>query len=483
MDMSSATTVTISLALMLLFGYLMTRVVRLLRLPNVTAYILAGILLGPYVLHLVPQSVIDGMDFLPDLALAFIAFSVGEFFEFDTLKKNGMKVVVITILESLMASFVIFIATFYVMRLGPAFSIMLSALAAATAPASTIMTIRQTHAKGDLVNTLLQVVALDDVVGLVAYSIAISVALSSIHGASGGSQFTVVVLPIIKNIGALVLGAFAGWILKLTAFNRQSTDNRLIIAICVLVVFCGICSFMDTSPLLGCMAIGTVYINTTKDDKLFKQLNYFTPPILLLFFVRSGMNFQLGDLFSSKNAINGIPLISVSVVYFFLRILGKYTGAWLGCLITHKETRVRRYLGLGLVPQAGVAIGLAAMCARILGPGIGTDMQTIIMFSSVLYELIGPACGKLCLYLSKSYSNDLNDLTEVAQVDEAGNKKAPIEILIEQIQQIQKELPVHPEPQISPEEAAFQQAADHHAQYEYMDANYRMKPGKLHSRL
>ncbi len=479
--MSAATSVTISLALMLLFGFLLSRLLRLLRLPNVTAYILAGILLGPYGLGLVPPQVIAGMDFLPDLALCFIAFSVGEFFEFETLKKNGMKVVVITLMESLAASAVIFIATYFVMDLGLAFSVMLSALAAATAPASTIMTIRQTRAKGDLVNTLLQVVALDDVVGLVAYSIAISVALSSIRGA-GADRFAVVILPIIKNICALLLGCVSGWVLKLAAGSRQSTDNRLIIAISVLVVFCGFCSYFDTSPLLGCMAVGTVYINLTKDDSLFKQLNYFSPPILLLFFVRSGMNFQLGDLFSAKNSIHGIPLITVSVVYFFLRIVGKYAGAWFGCLVTKKEARVRRYLGLGLVPQAGVAIGLAAMCARILGPGIGTDMQTIIMFSSVLYELTGPACGKLCLYLSGSYSTNLEDLTEVTPVDEHGRPRPAIDVLIERIQQIQKELPVHPEPHISPEEAAFQQAADEHAAFEYMDYNYRTKPGRLSGR-
>ena len=479
--MSSATSVTISLALMLLFGFLLSRLLRLLRLPNVTAYILAGILLGPFGLGLIPQTVIAGMDFLPDLALCFIAFSVGEFFEFDTLKKNGMKVVVITLFESLAASAVIFIVTYFIMKLGMAFSVMLSALAAATAPASTIMTIRQTRAKGDLVNTLLQVVALDDVGGLVAYSIAISVALSSLHGA-GADRFAVVVLPIIKNLCALAIGALAGVVLRLTAGSRQSTDNRLIIAISVLVVFCGLCSYFDTSPLLGCMAIGTVYINLTKDNGLFKQLNYFSPPILLLFFVRSGMNFQLGDLFSQHNAVHGIPLITISLVYFLLRIAGKYAGAWLGCFVTKKDARVRRYLGLGLVPQAGVAIGLAAMCARILGPGIGTDMQTIIMFSSVLYELIGPACGKLCLYLSGSYSTHLEDLTEVAPVDEEGKPRPQIEILIERIRQIQEELPVHPEPHPSPEEAAFQQAAEEHEAYEYLDAGYRTHPGQLMGR-
>ncbi len=164
---------------MLFSGFLMTRLTKLARLPNVTGYILAGILIGPYVLNLVPQRIIDGTDFLSDIALAFIAFSTGEFFKLDILKRNGMKVVWITILEAVLASVFIFILTYFVLRLDLAFSIVLAALASATAPASTMMTIRQTGAKGDFVDTLLQVVALDDVVGLVLYSIAISIALAS----------------------------------------------------------------------------------------------------------------------------------------------------------------------------------------------------------------------------------------------------------------------------------------------------------------
>ena len=159
--------VIISIALMLFAGFLMTRVTKLLRLPNVTAYILAGILIGPYCLDLVPQTIIDGTDFLSDIALAFIAFSTGEFFKLDVLKRSGMRVVWITIFEAVLASVLVFILTYFVLRLDLAFSIVLAALASATAPASTMMTIRQTGAKGEFVDTLLQVVALDDVVGLV----------------------------------------------------------------------------------------------------------------------------------------------------------------------------------------------------------------------------------------------------------------------------------------------------------------------------
>ena len=180
---SQVASIIISVAFMLLFGFAMTRITKLLKLPNVTAYILAGILIGPYCLGLIPQRIIDGMDFLSDIALAFIAFSTGEFFRFSTLKKSGAKVMVITVFEAILASVLVFIITFFVLGLELNFSIVLAALASATAPASTVMTIRQTHAKGDFVDTLLQVVALDDVVGLVAYSIAISVALASATGA------------------------------------------------------------------------------------------------------------------------------------------------------------------------------------------------------------------------------------------------------------------------------------------------------------
>ena len=174
--------IIISVALMLITGFAMTRITKRLRLPNVTAYILSGVLLGPYVLNLVPQDIVEGMDFLNDIALAFIAFSTGEFFRFSTLKKNGGKVVVITVLEACLASIIVFIVSFFILGLDINFSLVLGALASATAPASTVMTIRQTHAKGDFVDTLLQVVALDDVVGLIAYSAAISVGLANASG-------------------------------------------------------------------------------------------------------------------------------------------------------------------------------------------------------------------------------------------------------------------------------------------------------------
>lgn len=453
--------IIISVALMLIAGFLLTRVTKLLRLPNVTAYIVAGILIGPYCLNLVPQRFIDGTSFLSDIALAFIAFSTGEFFKLDVLKKNGMKVVWITVFESVLASLLVFVLTFFILHMDLAFSIVLSALASATAPASTMMTIRQTGAKGDFVDTLLQVVALDDVVGLVLYSVAISIALASLSGSQGFS-FQTIGKPILMNMLTLFIGACFGLAMKLLMPQSRSTDNKLIISVALLFAFCGVCVLLDVSPLLGCMVMGTVYTNIAENDKLFKQLGYFSPPILLLFFVRSGMNFKLDALFNASGDLDGVPLIVVGVSYFLVRIVGKYVGAWFGCFVVKKDKLVRNYLGLALIPQAGVAIGLAALGARTLGGTMGSDLETIILASSVLYELLGPGCAKLALYLSKSYSTRLEDVAVVEEVTESGERKTEAQLLIERIRKIQTELPPLPAhgETTEEEEAAFMEAAE-----------------------
>lgn len=463
---STITQVIVSVSLIMSVGFLMTRLTKLAKLPNVTGYILAGILIGPYCLNLIPQNIISGMGFISDIALAFIAFSVGEFFKFDSLKKSGLKIIVLTIFEALMASIVVFIVMYFVLGLSLPFSIVLAALASATAPASTIMTIRQTKAKGDFVDTLLQVVALDDVVSLIAYSVAISIALASVSGA-GGFSFNVVVLPILKNLLMLVIGAAMGYLLKLLMQVKHGSDNRLIIVISVLLLFCGISSLFDVSPLLGCMIIGTVYINLTKDEKLFLQVNYFSPPILLMFFVVSGLSFNLSALFSGESIIGSIPLWAIGVIYFFVRIIGKYLGAYLGCLTIKKPKEVRNYLGLALIPQAGVAIGLAALGARTLGGDVGSALQTIILASSVLYELVGPVCAKLSLFLSKSYSTKIEDVVPVEEVTQQGQKKSQVDLLIERIHEIERQNAT--EPSVSQEEQAFTEASEEALEALYND--------------
>ncbi|MCR4821345.1 MAG: cation:proton antiporter [Treponema sp.] len=455
---SSVSAAIISIAIILISGFLMTRVTKKLRLPNVTAYILAGILIGPYCFNLIPSSIIKGSSFLSDIALAFIAFSTGQFFKFDIIKKNGAKVACIALMEAMMASALVFILTYGILRLNLAFSIVLAALASATAPASLMMTIRQTGAKGDFVETLLQVIALDNIISLVAYSVAISIAVNSFTGLALSPAK--IITPITINIGVLILGAIFGFALTIFIHNKShSSDNRLIISVALLFAFCGICTIFEVSPLLGCMSMGTVYINLTNEDKLFKQLNYFSPPFLLMFFVRSGMSFDLPALLNTSGAIGSSPLLLIGVLYFITRIAGKYLGAFISCLISKKPVSTRNYLGMALIPQAGVAIGLAAMGARTLKGETGDALQTIILASSVLYELIGPACAKLSLYLSGSYSTKLEDLVQVNEKTPDGKDKSQLDLLIDRIQKIQTELPVHT---INEEEEAFTEAAENH---------------------
>jgi len=467
----SASSVIVSMSVMLLTGFLMTRITKRLRLPNVTGYILAGILIGPFCLNMIPASFIRNTDFLSDVALSFIAFSTGEFFKLSAIRKNGAKVIVITLFEALTASLVVFVAVYFVLGMDLAFSVVLAALASATAPASTMMTIRQTGARGDFVDTLLQVVAFDDIVGLVAYSAAIAVALASYSG--NAFSFSTLLLPILSNAGVLVLGGFFGLLLKWMLHNRSSSDNRLIISVALMFAFCGICTVFGVSPLLGCMAMSTVYINVTNDERLFRQLGYFSPPILLLFFVRSGMNFDLNAVLSAGGSLGATPLLAVGIVYFFTRIIGKYGGAFVGCSLVKKDRKVRDYLGLALVPQAGVAIGLAAMGARALGGKTGSALQTIILASSILYELAGPGLAKLSLYLSGSYSRKLEDLVPIPEADEFGQPKSEAQKLIERVNAIQQELAARQQP--SEEEQVFTEEAIRHYEEMWAGGNYALR--------
>ncbi|MBQ1477216.1 MAG: cation:proton antiporter [Erysipelotrichaceae bacterium] len=461
--LSHSASVIISIAVILLSGFLFTRITKLLKLPDVTAYILAGIIIGPYVFDLIPASFVPGTDFLPDLALSFIAFSTGEFFRVENLKKSGKSILIITLCESLFAFILVFLLTYFLLHLSLPFALVLSALATATAPASTMMTIRQTKAHGEFVDTLLQVVALDDVVGLLSYSVAVAIASAILNG--GGIDMRDILTPILTNLAAILLGALFGILLKFFIQEKRSTDNRLIISIAMIFGYTGICTVFDISPLLGCMVMATVYINLSDDDRLFKQLNYFSPPILLLFFVRSGISFDLGALFSSHDSIGSTPLLLIGVLYFLTRIIGKYAGSFLSCLWTGKGKNVRNYLGFALFPQAGVAIGLAALGARILGGPSGNALNTIILSSSILYELVGPACAKMALHLSGSYSNKLEEITDISGVNENGEEKSSLEQLIERIQQIQEELPKY---EVNEDEEAFERAAEEDQNYYHL---------------
>lgn len=392
---SRESAILLALSAILLAGFLMTRLTKKLKLPHVSGYIIAGILIGPHMLNVIEGDIVKRMGFVSDIALAFIAFGVGRFFQKKNLRHTGWPVLIITLMESLVAGLLITLTMYYGFNLDLDLSLLLGAIATATAPASTVMTINQYHARGEFVNILLQVVALDDVVCLLLFSVVEAVVDA---GHNGGFSLVKVATPVVFNLFTMGVGGFFAIILtRLLSPPSRSKDNRLIITIALLLGLSGLCALFDVSPLLACMAFGALYINKAKDKELYEQLNVFTPPIMLLFFVVSGMNLDVGLLGS---------LGAVGVAYFLTRIVGKYIGAYLGCLIGKTSGPIRNYLGVALIPQAGVSIGLAYLGKRILPDTIGNLLMTIILASSVLYELLGPASAKFALFKAGTIQTD-----------------------------------------------------------------------------
>ena len=382
--------VILELAVMLLSAFILSGATQRLRLPNVTAYIVAGIVIGPCGLKWIDEAMVESMGFVTDVALSFIAFGVGRYFKWETLKNSGARVLVITALESLGAAAAIAAVMLFVFHLSLSFSLLLGAVGAATAPASTLMTIRQYKAKGHFVETILQVVALDDAVALLAFSACATV--SQIADSAEAVDISRVLLPIVYNLAAVALGAGMAFLLKWCEKRVTSRYDRLLLVVILLLTLSGLCAAVDISPLLSCMALGMVHANISrKGEALFKAVERFTPPVLTFFFVVSGMRLNVPAL---KTA--GV----IGVTYFFVRILGKYAGATAGAMLTGEDENVRRYLGLALVPQAGVSIGLAALGERMLPAEMGSLLNTIVLSSAVLYELAGPGLAKLSLRLS-----------------------------------------------------------------------------------
>ena len=470
--MRIASGIVISLGIILILGFLMTRLTKLLKLPNVIAYLLVGILIGPSLINVVPKEFIDRTSFISDVALVFVAFTAGEFFKFGAIKKSLGKAIVITALESIVTFGLIFVLCFLVFRLEAPFSLVLASLASATAPTSTIMTIKQTEAKGRYVTILLEVLANDGVFALILYTISISIFV----GVADGSALSFVDIgwPLLKMFICLIIGIAFGFALKFLISSKRTTGNRLIIVVAVLLLFCGVCSLFSQSPLLGGIAIGTIYTNLCKtkdEEKIFAQVNYFMPPIMLIFFVRGGMSLDF-TVFVQSSTLTAVPFIVIVLAFLVVRFIGKYGGTFIGSAVTAQPKETRNYLGFGLIPQASVAIALATMAAVTLQAynhdEYATALLAIILASSIIFELIGPVLAKLGLYLSKSYGHESLDEVvpegELQVVNEEGSSKE-IDKLAAQINHISKEIP--PIAVEEANEAAFTEAAE-----EYESANY-----------
>lgn len=370
----------------MIIALLMTRVMKKISLPNVTGYLIAGLIAGPYCLKLYNSENLDALSIITNVALGFIAFSIGGEFKLSSLKQLGAKIFVITVFEAVGAS-VLVITTLVLLKFPLTLALVLGAIASATAPAATLMVVRQYKAQGPVTSTLLPVVAIDDAVCLMLFSILSSVA-KSLESEGGFNLYQTILKPIIEIVLSLVIGFVLGIILSIGTKFFKSRANRISLVVTAVFLGVGISDKFGLSSLLLCMAIGAALANYSPvSDPVMDGSERWTPPLFMLFFVISGAQFN----FSVLKTVG-----AVGVIYILMRSFGKYFGAMLGCKIAGTEKTVRQYLGITLLPQAGVAIGMAQLSLTVV-PEYGEQIRAVVLCATLVYELVGPLLTKLSL--------------------------------------------------------------------------------------
>jgi len=374
------------LSLILLSGLIFGRAVKLLKLPNVTGYLLAGLILGPYCLKIFTVDLVTSFELISEMALAFIAFSIGAEFKISYLKKLGSTSVVIAIFAALLAS--VFV-TLSLIIIGVEFEIalLLGAIASATAPAATVMVIKQYNAKGPVSEMLLSVVAIDDAVALILFGLSMAV-VNSMTNPGEASMTMSVIMPVVEIIGSFVVGVILGILFKIPLKYFRKDSNRLIITTGFVFLASSIASMLGLSPLLLCMSMGAVVVNIVGSAKsIFSLADRVTPPLYLMFFVVSGAGLDITIL----------PKVGlIGFMYIITRFLGKVLGSYAGAIITKAPETVKKYLGFTLIPQAGVAIGLSLLASQKL-PAYAATIRTVVLAATFIYELVGPVLTKISL--------------------------------------------------------------------------------------
>ena len=401
-------TTLLAVSIATLAGLLMTRVLKPLKLPAVTAYLIAGILIDPYLLgalHIeglgfTSSEAISKLSLVSEVALAFIAFSIGNEFRLEDLKHTGRQAAVIGVVQALVATLLVDAALLVVHVLLPdkltvAQAITLGAIATATAPAATLMVVRQYKAKGPLTDLLLPIVALDDAVGLVVFAVSFGIARTLSSGVV--DLVSILVNPLVEIAASLALGAVLGWILTQLEklFNSNTNRLNLTIAFVFLTASLSMLEFeagpvkIGFSSLLVCMMLGTVFCNLCPlSHDLMEKADKWTSPLFALFFVISGAELELG-------VFADVAIVGIGLVYIVFRSLGKYLGAHYSAKWTKCSPEICKYLGITLLPQAGVALGMC-LTAKQLGPE-GDLIRNIILFSVLVYELVGPLLTRMAL--------------------------------------------------------------------------------------
>lgn len=378
--------VLLSLSLAMLAGLILTRVAKKFNLPNVTAYLVAGLLVGPFGLKWVAGNNLHDFAIITSLALGFIAFSIGGEFKLSYIEQIGSQAITITIYQALAAVLVVEISLWL---LGVELPIILTlgAIAAATAPAATLMVVRQYKAEGPVTKTLLPVVALDDALGLIIFSLSIALAKTLASNATLTVE-SVVIQPLKEIIFSLLTGSVLGLLLALSMRFFRSRANRISLVITAVVAGVALSEKWALSSLLVCMMIGAILVNFRDDaEKILNLSDQWTPPIFMLFFVISGAELDLSVL----------PTVGlIGVVYILARSLGKYFGTYFGSTVVKANDNIKKYLGFTLLPQAGVAVGMAQMAMTQL-PQYGKGIRAVVLSATLIYELVGPVITKIAL--------------------------------------------------------------------------------------
>ena len=396
-----------SLSIALLSGLLLSRLVKKVKLPAVTAYLIAGVLIGPFVLGAlnipgigITAEQIEGFGLISDLALGFIAFAMGNEFRLAQLKKIGKQATVIGIFQALFTTVVVdvvLIGLHFLMpdKLSLSAAIVLASVATATAPAATLMVVKQYKAKGPVTDVLLPVVALDDAVGLVIFAISFGVAKSISIGTV--DVLSVILEPLLEVMLSLGLGFVMGLLFTICEKYFHSRSKRMAVSVTFVMMTVAIsCLKFDVggihiafSSLLACMMLGTVFCNMCEvSEELMDRADRWTTPILILFFVISGAELEL-SVFADW------AVVVVGVVYIISRSIGKCFGANISAKMTHSDPNIVKYLGITLLPQAGVALGMAIKAIE-LGPD-GAIVRNITLFAVLIYEIVGPFLTKVAL--------------------------------------------------------------------------------------
>ena len=399
--------ILIGLSAALIGGLLLSRLAKRLALPAVTAYLVTGLLLGPFCigalglsgLGFASMEAVERLNILSQVALGFIAFTIGNEFRVSQLKTMGRQAIIVGILQAAAATALVDLALIVLHLVRPGIisvssAITLGSIAAATAPAATLMVVRQYKADGPMTRLLLMVVAIDDAVGLVLFSASFGVAMALESGSV--SVVTVLVEPLVEIVLSLVLGAAAGLALYWVERFFHSRSKRLSISIGFVLLTVGLsmvefqvggvrCGF---SLLLVCMMTGTLFCNICDfSEELMARVDGWTAPLFVLFFVLSGAELDL-------SVLKDPSVLLIGVIYIFVRSLGKYLGAYGSCALTGCDEKIKKHLGITLLPQAGVALGMA-ITAQALADG--AVVRSVVLFSVLVYELVGPALTKRSL--------------------------------------------------------------------------------------